>query len=787
MFRKHSTLSIDFFLFGLIICGFVIVLSLGFWLQFYHEELEKKEAQLSADSMQIENILADAFDSAAQYTEFLGTKIAQKPGDLNYVASLIGGKQPGRALDRNFYFATTFDWVTPDKMLRVSNKIGILPSPFNMKDREYLNRTEQTPWVLQLAPPRIGGLSRKWIIPAGMGVTNDKGQFLGSITLGFALSSLAEKIDQAKGKTDIHYLVVTKDYQPILYSIGDTPTQDLASANNAPRNWQPDMSAMREGIEGKLGYLPEPMVYHDTRFSYVMDMEAYPFIILAGYNADMESRLFQHIVLSRLLELSLIGCIAIIMLYVMRQRLIRPILELSRGADAINQGHAFSWPKSNVLEINKLGEELQKISIHLENERHFIHQLEIKTLQLEKSNFEAVEACQTAVRANQAKSEFLANMSHELRTPLNAIIGLTNMMLMREMAPLRQKELLSTIQMSGQHLMQLINDLLDISKLENTQVQLENMPFDLNKILREIKDINAVRAEEKGITLSLQSLNPCVESLMGDALRLEQILMNIVGNAVKFTEKGGVTIIHDCQKHAASGMMDITISVIDTGIGIAEEKREQIFHKFIQADSSTTRKYGGTGLGLSISKTLIEAMHGKLWVEAAPKGGSKFILQLTLPIASLPESLPLLPINVPEPETKTPSKHLLLVEDHKDNILVMTSFLDKMEHTYELAKTGREAVAKWKAGKFDAVLMDIQMPEMDGLKATQHIREHEKETNCPPIPIIGITAHALTGDRERCIAAGMNDYIAKPFEPEKLEIILKSFDKYNDPEKLKVA
>lgn len=223
-------------------------------------------------------------------------------------------------------------------------------------------------------------------------------------------------------------------------------------------------------------------------------------------------------------------------------------------------------------------------------------------------------------------------------------------------------------------------------------------------------------------------------------------------------------------------MMDITIAVIDTGIGIPEEKREKIFHKFIQADSSTTRKYGGTGLGLSISKTLVEAMHGKLWVEEAPGGGSKFTIQLSLPVAAnLSEpAVTVIQNQIHAPENKVPPQHLLIVEDHKDNILVLTSFLERMGHSYELAKTGKEAITKWKAGTFDAILIDIQMPEMDGLKATQHIRQQEKEAK--QSPIIGITAYALAGDRERCIAAGMDHYIAKPFEPEQLEIILKFYN-----------
>ena len=384
---------------------------------------------------------------------------------------------------------------------------------------------------------------------------------------------------------------------------------------------------------------------------------------------------------------------------------------------------------------------------------------------------ELQEAIEKAEAASQAKSEFLANMSHEIRTPMNAVVGLANLLQTHNLPPEKQKEFIHTLQLSAQSLMVLINDLLDISKIENDQMQLENIAFNIAEMMEEVISIMSVKAKEKKIDLTIEYDPQLNDNFMGDPLRLRQVVVNLISNAVKFTEKGAVTVHLSGLKSQVPELVDVTIEVIDTGIGIAPDKLETVFSKFSQADTSMTRKYGGTGLGLSISKTLIQLMGGTVHVVSTLGLGSKFTVQIPLKKAKADDTKIVLPKLIPletdlHREVKKP--RVLLVEDYKGNVIVATAMLTNLGFEWELAENGKEAVEKTKDTIYDLILMDVQMPWMDGLEATRHIRDHEKATGRPPMPIIAMTAYSLAGDRERCINAGMDDYISKPFKPEEL-------------------
>ncbi len=388
------------------------------------------------------------------------------------------------------------------------------------------------------------------------------------------------------------------------------------------------------------------------------------------------------------------------------------------------------------------------------------------------------EALDRSEAASIAKSEFLANMSHEIRTPMNAVVGLANLMQTDDLPLAKQREFLRTLQLSSQHLLQLINDLLDISKLETQQVELEQTPFFMNDVVNDVVNIQEMHAKEKSIALVVQHADENGDGFVGDPSRIRQVLMNLVGNAIKFTSQGNVIISVTYGASAVAGMATAYIDITDTGIGIAPEHTATIFNKFTQADSSITRKFGGTGLGLSICKTLVELMDGTISVTSAPGKGSCFSLVLPLSLQGHASSKPVVE-RVPSTEAAPKSKvQILLVEDYWANVLVATAILDNLGYQYEIAENGHEAVKKYTAGHFNAVLMDVQMPEMDGIAATQAIREWEKnEGGGRHTPIIGMTAHALKGDRERCLTAGMDDYLSKPFQPSDLEKKLRTYCK----------
>ncbi|ESQ89011.1 hypothetical protein ABAC460_14630 [Asticcacaulis sp. AC460] len=375
------------------------------------------------------------------------------------------------------------------------------------------------------------------------------------------------------------------------------------------------------------------------------------------------------------------------------------------------------------------------------------------------------EARRKAEEASLAKTEFLANMSHEIRTPMNAIIGIGTLLAMSQPLTARQQEFVKTLNVSAKGLLELINDLLDVAKIETHTVELEDVPFSLEQIVLEVASMMTVRSREKGLSFTTAIDSIRGRTYAGDPTRLRQIVLNLCSNAVKFTEAGGVEVRVDC--HADDR---VSIAVRDTGIGIAPENLATIFDKFVQADNSINRKYGGTGLGLAITRSLAELMGGTIAIDSVPGQGSTFVVTLPLRITDAPQA----PDPIAAPPPASGAARILLVEDHEPNVLVATTFLEAFGYRIEVAGNGLIAFEALKAQDFDLVLMDVQMPGMNGFEATRLIRSHERQTGQAPVVIIGMTAHALAGDRDRCLAAGMDDYIAKPFDPEALRLKLQA-------------
>jgi len=390
----------------------------------------------------------------------------------------------------------------------------------------------------------------------------------------------------------------------------------------------------------------------------------------------------------------------------------------------------------------------------------------LKERQLKRTNKELAAAKERAEASERLEHQFLANMSHEIRTPMNAVLGMTTLLLDTTLSQ-KQRDYLEAIQTSADNLLVVINDILDLSKLQAGKMELEHIPFRTHEVIDQVLDLMRFKAESKGITLTQEISESAPAAVVGDSARLSQILTNLVSNAVKFTDKGSVSV-HVSAIAAGERKMMVRIAVRDTGIGIAADKQKTVFDSFSQAETETTRKYGGTGLGLTISRTLVELMGGSIEVTSELGRGSEFAI--TMPFEVVAEESLVEPERTVHLDAATlRGLRVMLVEDNEYNQIVLADTLRSMipEVMLEIASNGHQAIALLQAFNFDLILMDVQMPEMDGIEATQYIRTHFTRSK-RDIPIIALTASVIKSELDRCMAAGMNDCVPKPFKQDEL-------------------
>ncbi len=447
--------------------------------------------------------------------------------------------------------------------------------------------------------------------------------------------------------------------------------------------------------------------------------------------------------------------------------LVRPLALLQEG---IHEARAGRLKKVQISrtgdEIEYLGESFNQMIASIE-----ASQAQVREYQelLEERILQRTEQLETALRAalsaSQAKSEFLANVSHELRTPMTGVIGMLDLALASRLTP-EQRDQLTTAQNCAHALLELLNDLLDLSKAEAGKMSLEEIPFDVRQLVGEAVKPHEVKAAAKGVRLTWNLDRGLPRMLVGDPLRFRQIIANLLSNAVKFTADGHVSLAVAARGGAEAEPRMVEIRVTDSGIGIAKDKQQAIFEKFTQADGSVSRKYGGTGLGLAITKKLTELQGGSIELQSEPGVGSVFTVKL--PLAAV-DGQPTSPVAGVEPAAERPIEaqpgRILLVEDNLINQRVVVSLLSRRGYEVDVANNGVEALERLEGGMYDLVLMDVQMPLMDGLEATRRIRA---EPRYDGLPVVAMTAHAMNGDQERCLASGMDAYLAKPVDHRRL-------------------
>jgi two-component system sensor histidine kinase/response regulator len=457
-----------------------------------------------------------------------------------------------------------------------------------------------------------------------------------------------------------------------------------------------------------------------------------------------------------------------------RRRLGQPdsLLILKKPFDnieAVQLAHALTrkWQLSHQAEA-RMADLDRIVSERTADLRHANGRIQQELEEKIKTEEELRRARIAAEAASQAKSEFLANMSHEIRTPINGILGFTQLALRTELSG-DQREYLATVESSTKALLRIVNEILDFSKIEAGRMELEEAPFSLRECVEEATQTLLATARQKGLDLQCEVVAGTVDQVLGDSLRLGQVLLNLIGNAIKFTHSGSVrvkgqtTLTPDlkCVAH---------FSVHDTGIGIHQQKQQAIFEPFRQGEGSISRKYGGTGLGLAISSRIVEMMGGRVWVESQEGRGSTFHFTATFQLADYAN-----PDGITRPGTWAvggeTSLSILVAEDNMVGQRLVSSILKLAGQKVTLAANGLEVLSLFDEQPFDLILMDIQMPEMDGFEATAEIRKREKKTG-DRTPVIALTAHAMKGDLERCRDAGMDGYLTKPLDASNLLAVI---------------
>ena len=428
-----------------------------------------------------------------------------------------------------------------------------------------------------------------------------------------------------------------------------------------------------------------------------------------------------------------------------------------------------------------IGDNYRQYRIIQNKEKEYAAKLE---REIARQTRELREANVELEKASKMKSEFLANMSHELRTPMNAIIGFTQLLAETELDN-TQQDYAGTINNSAQSLLTLINDILDLSKIEAGKLDLEEASFNLPDTINTVADMFRIPSENKNVDLHCTIDSELPENYIGDSNRLRQVLINLVSNALKFTENGEVYIKVNMEKQGPQGPL-VAFIVKDTGIGIPAERTEAIFEKFVQADGSTTRKFGGTGLGLAICTQLVTLMGGEVGVRSEVGVGSTFYFTLPMQVdRQVRDSEPAATETVATQEPCREPRRILIVEDNPINQKLAMIMITKQGHEAEVAADGLRALNKLAKGVYHLVLMDVQMPNMDGLTATRKIREIEQDSTerqkykafaerTGKLPVVGLTAHARKEDREKCLEAGMDDFLSKPIIKVNLLAVLKN-------------
>ncbi|MBL0318979.1 MAG: hypothetical protein IPP74_06795 [Alphaproteobacteria bacterium] len=602
--HKKGSLSLNYFLiFSCMFCV-VFVLSTIYVLSLYQSRKTLKDHALFRSAHQIGQELQLSFDYVNNLLVFLGEKILENdPHNLPQITELLQGRLVNNDSIRDQFSWAMFDWSTPDKQMRASTPWGIMKKPKDISHRYYAHMAFKEPWKMHFDKRDIGISSGQLIIPAGMGITHADGTPAGILSLGFQISRISQRFEQILGTSNISFIIIDGHHAPAI--------QSADIENNAIHDH--DIQLALHKIPQIKGYHPlsTPLILGDTVFLSYYAMEHYPFIILVGYNRTIFYQELREVLLPGIIGFATIGGVSLLLLWLLRYQIIAPTLELSKAAELLSRNvETVIIPKPRARELRVLARQLVNVKRHIKK----IHRVE-KQL---------IHAKIEAEKANYAKSKFLANMSHELRTPLVTINGYSEFLTHKMYGSLdpRYVEAGGYINTAGNHLLHLINEILDLSKIEAGKMEMDEQPFDFNRLLKTCCSYIKETARKKQIEISTETPdNP--PALYADQLRIKQILLNLLSNAVKFTPEKGHIFLKFYVRDGA-----LFFEITDTGIGIAEENIPLILSEFGQIYQEGYEKATeGTGLGLPISKRLVELHQGTFTLTSTLNVGTTIIIR----------------------------------------------------------------------------------------------------------------------------------------------------------------
>ncbi|WP_371362286.1 Sensor histidine kinase RcsC [Sporomusa rhizae] len=669
------------------------------------------------------------------------------------------------------------------------NKDGItvadpLAAPgIDVSDRLYYRAAKEGKEYISEVLIGRGAASNQPVLLFSVPVYSDECEFKGLVVGTVKLTTIDKFMRQFRfGQTVETYLLNQDGFMITESRFRDELKKDGVIEDTARLHLQMNTEAYRMASKGLSGHAS----YVNYRGNKVIGayswMECRNWIIVGEVHESEVLEPFYRQISIMLLCFLLVVLISLPLSMILANRLEVPIRRLIDGASAM-QGGDYSYRIDRQL-IDLSVEEIK----HLCNVFNYMAEnISNKTENLNSVNKALIETRDAALEASVAKSQFLANMSHEIRTPLNAILGMGELLWETNLTP-EQKKYVGVSRLAGENLLNIVNDILDLSKVEAGQLTLEQSYFDLRVFIEQTMEVLALKAHEKGVEISHHITTGTPVGLVGDPARLRQIILNLVGNAVKFTELGEVALEIKMLAQNQDNTVVLLFTTRDTGIGIPQDMLEHIFERFTQVDSSGTRKYGGTGLGLAIAKHLSELMGGHIWVKSTLGKGSTFYFTAVFALGDDPACL-----DTPATQglhgneynsregketvaaSEPDSLKILLVEDSDDNILLVESYLKKTPHQVDVAVNGEVAVEKFKRSKYDLILMDMQMPVMDGYQATQSIRDWERLQQLQRTPIVALTAYALQDDATKTRATGCDAHLVKPI---KKKVLLEAIAQY---------